>query len=106
MAFPKYLSDQGIEHIIAPLTTTTGQLWASLDTFKVILYPFIEGHNGYEVDLSDHHWSEFGTALKSLHTAVVPPALIRRIRRETYSPQWRNIVKMFLARVCVFSLNG
>jgi spectinomycin phosphotransferase len=27
VAFPKCLSDQGIEHIIAPLTTTTGQLW-------------------------------------------------------------------------------
>jgi len=33
VAFPKCLSDQGIEHIIAPLTTTTGQLWARPDTF-------------------------------------------------------------------------
>ena len=77
VALPKFLSDQGIEHIIAPLTTTTGQLWARLDSYRVILYPFIEGHNGYEVDLSDRHWSEFGTALKRLHTAVVPPPLKR-----------------------------
>jgi spectinomycin phosphotransferase len=91
VAFPKCLSDQGIEHIIAPLTTTTGQLWAHLDSFRVILYPFVEGHNGYEVDLSDRHWSEFGTALKRLHTAEVPPAIIKRIRRETYSPQWRDV---------------
>jgi spectinomycin phosphotransferase len=99
VALPKFLSDQGIVQIIAPLATKTEQLWASLDAFKVILYPFVEGQNGYEVDLSDRHWSEFGTALKGIHTAVVPPALIRRIRQETYSPQWREIVKTFLERV-------
>ena len=51
VALPKFLSDQGIAQVIAPLATSTGQLWANLDAFKVILYPFIEGRNGYEVDL-------------------------------------------------------
>ena len=60
VALPKFLSDQGIPHIIAPLATVDGKLWANLDAFKVILYPFIAGHNGYEVDLSDRHWIEFG----------------------------------------------
>lgn len=86
VALPKFLSDQGIAQIIAPLTTKTGQLRAILGALKVILYPFVEGCNGYEVKLSDRHWSNFGTALKRIHTTVVPPALIRRIRRETYSP--------------------
>ncbi|OGO17259.1 MAG: phosphotransferase, partial [Chloroflexi bacterium RBG_16_48_8] len=99
VTLPKFLSDQGVVQIIAPLTTRTGQLWASLDIFKLILYPFIESHNGYEIDFSDHQWGEFGTALKSIHTTVLPPALIRRIQQETYSPQWREIVKMFLERV-------
>jgi spectinomycin phosphotransferase len=99
VALPKCLSDQGIVQILAPLVTKTGQLWANLDAFKVILYPFVEGHNGYEVDLSDRHWVDFGAALKRIHTAIVPPALIRRIQRETYSPQWREIVKTFLERV-------
>jgi hypothetical protein len=40
---PKFLSDQGIEQIIVPLTTKRGQLWTSLDAFKVILYPYVEG---------------------------------------------------------------
>jgi spectinomycin phosphotransferase len=99
VALPKFLSDQGIVQIIAPLATKTGQLWANLDAFKVILYPFVEGHNGYEVDLSDRHWGDFGTALKSIHTTKAPPALTRRIQRETYSPQWRETVKTFLERV-------
>jgi len=99
VALPKFLSDQGIVQIIAPLATKTGQLWASLDAFKLILYPFVEGHNGYEVDLSDRHWGDFGTALKSIHTVVAPPALIRCIQQETFSPQWREIVRTFLERV-------
>jgi spectinomycin phosphotransferase len=65
----------------------------------LILYPFVEGHNGYEVGLSERHWVEFGRALKGIHTAVVPSALVRRIQQETYSPQWREIVKTFLERV-------
>ncbi|MBU0703395.1 MAG: aminoglycoside phosphotransferase family protein [Chloroflexi bacterium] len=99
VALPQFLNDWGIAQIIAPLTTKTGQLWANLDAFKVILYPFVEGRNGYEVELTDRHWVSFGIALKRIHTAVVPPALIKRIRRETYSPQWREIVRMFLERV-------
>jgi spectinomycin phosphotransferase len=99
VALPKFLSDQGIVQIIAPLATKTGQLWANLDAFKTILYPFVEGHNGYEVNLSDRHWVDFGTALKRIHMAIVPPALIRDIRQETYSPRWRELVKTFLERV-------
>ena len=99
VALPKFLSDQGTVQIIAPLATKTGQLWASLDAFKLILYPFVEGHNGFEVDLSDRHWGVLGAALKGIHTAVAPPALTRRIQQETYSPQWREITKTFLERV-------
>ena len=99
VALPRFLSDQGIAQIIAPLTNKAGQLWARLDTFKVILYPFVEGHNGYEVAMPDRQWSEFGSAFKRIHTAAVPPTLIRHIRQETYSPQGRAIVKASLERV-------
>jgi spectinomycin phosphotransferase len=99
VTLPKWLSDQGIEQIIAPLATQTGQLWTSLAVFTVMLYPFVEGHNGYEVALTDHQWREFGAALKRIHTAVLPPALTRRIPQETYPPQGRATVKQFLAQV-------
>jgi spectinomycin phosphotransferase len=99
VTLPKFLSDQGVEQIIPPLETKTGQLWTSLDAFKVILYPFVEGRNGYEVDLSDRHWRDFGKALKSVHATVLPPGLTKRIRREAYPPKWRETVKMFLRRV-------
>ncbi len=98
VALPKFLSDQGIGHIIPPLATTTGKLVADVDAFKLILYPWVEGHDGYEVSLSDQHWRDLGAALKRIHTAVVPTALARSIQRESYSHEWREIVKAFVAR--------
>ncbi len=99
VAVPKYLSDLGIKQIIPSLTTQTGQLWASLAPFKVILYPYVEGHNGFERNLSDQQWVEFGTALKRFHTAEIPSAITSSIQREKFSPQWRDTVKMFLERI-------
>jgi spectinomycin phosphotransferase len=99
VTLPRFLGDQGIPHIITPLSTSSGQLWANLDNIKVILYPFIAGRNGYEVDLTDQHWIEFGAALKRIHSVVLPSALSSRIQRETYAPKWREIVKAFMARI-------
>ena len=99
VAVPKYLGDLGIKQIIPSLTTQTGQLWASLAPFKVILYPYVEGHNGFERNLSDQQWVEFGAALKRFHTADIPSAITSSIQREKFSPQWRDTVKMFLERI-------
>jgi spectinomycin phosphotransferase len=99
VAVPKFLNDQGIVQIIAPLATQTGQLWGSVDGFKMILYPFVEGHDGFEVDLLDQQWVDFGVSLKGIHAAVVPPTLTKHIQHETYSAQGREIVKTFLERV-------
>jgi spectinomycin phosphotransferase len=98
VALPKFLSGLGLAQIIAPLPAKSGQLWASLDNYKTILSPFIEGRNGYEVDLSDRHWVEFGATLKRIHAAELPPALTGRIRWENYAPQGRKIVRAYLRR--------
>lgn len=101
VSLPKCLIDQGITQIIPPLTTLGGQLWTTLDPFTVILYPFVEGHNASEVALSADLWRLFGAALKRVHTATIPPALGQQIHRERFSPQAREEVKAFLARVAV-----
>jgi len=60
VALPRFLREQGIPQIIPPLLTRSGQLWAALDAFRLILYPFVEGTAGYEVELTERQWSEFG----------------------------------------------
>jgi spectinomycin phosphotransferase len=96
---PKYLADQGLKQVILPLTTRTGQLWARLSSFKVILYPYIEGRNGIEVHLSDQHWIEFGATMKRFHSAVIPKAITRSVQREIFHSTWRETVKTFLKRI-------
>lgn len=99
VTLPKYLYDQGIQQIIPPLAAKSGRLWGNLNSFKMILYPFIDGRNGYEVTLTDRHWAEFGTTLKKIHAANVPSYLTRHIHRETYGPQARQIVSQFLTQI-------
>jgi len=95
---PRFLCDRGIRQIIAPIATISHQLWAQLEDFIAVLYPLVEGHNAFEITLTEHQWVNFGAALRGIHTAVVPPELNSRVQHETYSPQWRERVKMLLGR--------
>lgn len=105
-ALTRFLGDQGIEQVIAPLSTTTGQLQATLAgsesaskaTFKTTLYPFVAGQNGYETALTDGQWRDFGFALRALHAVQLPPTLLQHLKRETYSPQYRASARLFLNR--------
>lgn len=99
VALARFLGNQGLESIIAPLATKTGHPWASLEAYKLVVFPFIEGHNGYEVELSESHWNQLGRALKRLHATELPSALGKLIQPETYNPYWRNRVKGFVANL-------
>lgn len=63
VTLPQCLSVQGVRQIIAPLPTKTGQFWTNLDAYTAILYPFVEGRNVYEVNLSGRHWRELGVTI-------------------------------------------
>jgi spectinomycin phosphotransferase len=91
---PLFLKSQGIQEIIAPFETKSRQGWADFGEYKMILYPFIEGKNGFEMELTDHHRLTLGAALKGIHTAQVPSELKRLIPQEVFSPQGRESVKL------------
>lgn len=99
VSLPKYLSDQGQKAIIPPLETRSNNLWGEMGEYKLILYPYIEGLNGYEASLSAEQWQAFGSALRAIHTTRLPASLLAQIPRETYSPDWRESVKEFQVRV-------
>jgi spectinomycin phosphotransferase len=94
---PKFLFDQGLHQIIPPQTNKAGQLWTTLDDTHLILYPFIEGKNGYETQMMPLHWQAFGNALAKLHTIRLPQPLRQQIRQEQYAPRARQLVTAFLA---------
>lgn len=93
---------------IAPLETRAGRLWGELgsddldrhdrDHYKMILYPFVEGQDGYQAALSKRQWVEYGAALRGLHNLAVPPQLAMRIPRETFSNRFRDQARVYLAQ--------
>ena len=96
---PLFLKSQGIQEIIAPFETRSKQGWADFGEYKMILYPFIEGKNGFQMDLTDDHKRELGAALKRIHTTKILPELKSMIPQETFSPYWRERVKEFQRQI-------
>lgn len=92
LSLPSFLHAHGAAYIIAPLQTQTGAFWTTLEGFVVIVYPFVEGQNAYQLDLSRHQWGEFGIALKQLHTAHVPMPILHALPQESYDPKWYSML--------------
>ena len=96
VAVPNFLSGLSIRQVIPSLPTRGGQFWTNLNSFKVILYRFVEGQPGLDIKMSKQQWFEFGAALKRFHSADIPAHLTGNIQRDEFSPRWRETVKMFL----------
>lgn len=93
VAIVELLHAAGIQPIIPPIKTIQGQSTKRVEGFTLIVYPFVEGVDGFHRALADHQWIQLGKALRQVHDIAVPPSLQHRVRREVYSPQWRNAVR-------------
>ena len=50
---PRYLKDQGIASVVAPLPTRRGGLWTQVEEWSLCLYPYIEGDSGWDPAYDD-----------------------------------------------------
>jgi spectinomycin phosphotransferase len=96
---PLFLRSNGIQAIIVPLETKLKQYWADFGEYKLILYPFLEGKDGFERDLSDQHRQSLGAAFKGIHSGHLPPELERLVPKENFSSGWRESMKSFQEQV-------
>jgi spectinomycin phosphotransferase len=99
VALPRLLSDQGIAQIIPPQRTRSGRLWAVLEEFNVILYPFVDGINGYDIELTEQQWADFGAAFKQIHATAIPAEILRTMTQEQYDPEWRTRCRAVMQRL-------
>jgi spectinomycin phosphotransferase len=95
----KKLAEYGIKQVIAPLETTNEDLWTSCPPFSVIVYPYVEGSDSMDLKLSKEQWIEFGSVMKALHSANMPPSTTNKIPREDYNLKRCNQVKSCLKRI-------
>jgi spectinomycin phosphotransferase len=90
VVLPAFFYDQGVHEIIPPIPILSGNYWTILDDFHAILYPYIEGQDGYEVDLSDDQLRVFGKVIKKIHQMEVPQHIQKKIPIETFSSMWSD----------------
>ncbi len=89
---PRFLHDQGITAVVAPIPTTSGALWAPTQQdgveWTIIVYPWIAGDSSL-AGMTDAQWRELGGIFRWIHQTPAPPELgsgISGIRRETFDP--------------------
>ena len=87
------------------LPSSAGALWQPLGEFTVLLYPFINGRNGYAAGLTDAHRREYGAMLKRLHATQLPADLAAQLPRENFIPIWAQGVReqQMLVRAGLFT---
>lgn len=93
------LHDAGIQQIIPPIKTLSGQLTQRIEDFTLIVYPFVEGRDGFSCNLTDNQWFKLGKALRQVHEIDVPPSIQNRLRKEVYSPKWREAVRSLYVHI-------
>lgn len=89
----------GIQQIIPPIKTVEGKQIQQVDDFTLLVYPFVEGQDGFSCQLTDKQWTTLGQALKQVHEIDVPAPLKAQIRREDFSPKWRDVVRSLYASI-------
>ena len=67
IVIPYLLSQKIGRHIIAPIQTTDGKLFITDSELTIVLYPFIDGRSGKEIDLTDDQLIGLGKTLRQIH---------------------------------------
>src|SRR5215472_353500 len=95
---PRYLNDQGIASVVAPIRTRSGALWTVLAGWTVIVYPWISGDTSL-TGMTDEQWKQVGTIFKHIHRVMVPPVGFESLRTETFDPsEYMQWVRAFEAQ--------
>lgn len=93
LALVELLVQAGIQLIIPPIKTKQQQSMISIEGFHLIVYPFIEGQDGFSYPLSDKQWIKLGKVLRQIHDLEMPIAVREKLRKEIYSPKYRQSVR-------------
>ena len=93
------LHDAGMQQIIPPIKTLLSQSTQRISDFTLIVYPFVNGQDGFSCNLTDNQWVQLGKALREVHQIAVPPSIQNQLRREVYSPRWREAVRSLYVHI-------
>lgn len=93
------LHDAGIPEIISPIKTNHNQPTHPIDGFTLIVYPFIEGQDGFSRDLTNDQWITLGKTLRQVHEFHLPQLIKNQIKHESYLPKWQKAVRAIYTHI-------
>ncbi|HEU5229065.1 MAG TPA: aminoglycoside phosphotransferase family protein [Ktedonobacteraceae bacterium] len=82
---PRYLNDQGVASVVAPIPTRSAALWTKLGEWTVILYPFVEGDTSL-TGMTNEQWEQLGSIFQRIHQVMLPSGGFASLRKETFDP--------------------
>jgi len=82
---PRYLNDQGIASVVAPIPTRSSALWTQLSDKTVIVYPWISGESSL-TGMTNEQWKQVGTIFQRIHQVMLPLVGFASLRKETFDP--------------------
>lgn len=96
---PRYLHDQGIAQVVAPLPTETQTLWTEVEGYALIVYPFVSGTTGMEHGMTPQQWNDHGAMLRQIHATILAPDLAQLMGRESFVPAGAGMVRKLEAHI-------
>lgn len=93
------LQECGIQQLIPLVETIDGKKTQQVDDFTLLVNPFVEGQDGFSRSLTDEQWIGLGKALRQVHEIDVPSSLKAKIRKEEFSPKFRDAVRSFYSQI-------
>ena len=75
LTIPHHLRKNGIDSVVAPVLTTSGELFAELGVFSLILYPWIAGESKWGKTLSLWQWRAWGAITRAIHKTEISEVL-------------------------------
>jgi spectinomycin phosphotransferase len=82
---PRYLRDQEITSVVAPIPASSGALWTRAEDWTVIVYPFIDGECSL-TGMTNAQWKEVGSIFQRIHQVRLPASGFESLRKERFDP--------------------
>ena len=103
LTIPHHLRKNGIDSVVAPVLTTSGELFAELGEYSLILYPWIDGESNWGKTLSLWQWRAWGVIMRAIHCTSFSEDLKTLLPQEQFGGRWMSRlenVEREVARTC------
>ena len=82
---PRHLSAAGIEAVVAPVPTLSGELVVRALGLSWSVCPYVDGSDGWSPPLSTAQWNELGRILRAVHQTPIPQSFGGILKRDAFT---------------------